>query len=129
MFPRYENILYHTLSPSSQSSHYVCWIYTSLAYQLDGYLSIIKLSLRPSTKIFTHNSKPDIFTFCTSSGFGGKSAAHVHDPAFCEYSNQQVGLSTSIQLQVFTLFRKVSRTYSSITISSICGHVCIGLQG
>ena len=43
-----------------------------------------------STKIFTHNSKSDIFVSCISSEFDGKSAAHIQ-PSFLQVFNSTSG--------------------------------------
>ena len=49
---------------------------------------------RTNTKIFTHNSMPDILVvICISSGFGGEIS--MCNPVFCEFLTQQVGHSTN----------------------------------
>ena len=75
-FPRYENILitlcHHQVSHQTMSVK-------SRSLSLPGGWKFISCQskLRTNMKIFTYNSKPDIFTFCISSRFGMKSAAHA----------------------------------------------------
>ena len=76
MFLRYESIFitlcHHQLSCQTMSVRS-----TPLSLPAGWTFICHQSKLRTSTKIFTHNSEPDIFTFCISSRFGRKSAAHA----------------------------------------------------
>ena len=50
--------------------------------------------LMTSTKISNHNSNPDISASASVVDLVGNQLC-MHGPVFCEYSTQQVGISTS----------------------------------
>ena len=82
MFQRCENI-FVTLC-HYQVSHETTSVKSTPLNLPTGWIFISHQSeLRAGTKIFTHNSKSDIFTSCISSRFGGKSAAHLQ-PSFLQ---------------------------------------------
>ena len=100
MFLGYENIFitpYHCQTRSFKSTPLSLpagWIFISYQSQL-----------MTSTKIFTHNSKPNIKVSASSVDLAG-SWLGMHDPVFCEYSTQQVGLSTSFSYKYSHCFER-----------------------
>ena len=56
-------------------------------------------------EIFTHDSKPDILISASAADLAGNQLC-MCDPVFCEYSTQQVGLSTSFSYKYLHCFER-----------------------
>ena len=123
MFPRYENIF---ITPHCHQVSHQTRSFKSTPLSLPA--GWIFISYQSKSLISTHSSKPDILVLCLCSRFDGKSAVHVW-PSFLWVYHSAGRAFNQFQLKLFTLFWKMSRTWLSSTVSSICGHVHIGQQG
>ena len=97
-------LFYHTSLPSV-SCQTRSFKSTPLSLPAGWIFISYQSKLMTSSKIFTCNSKPDISISASAVDLVGNQLC-MQDPNFCEYSTQQVGLSTSFSYKYSHCFER-----------------------